>query len=357
MSFLSWDFFKAPAPETLSCSNLELAIFTRQLSLLIRSGIPLAASLESLSWGDDPLSGRVVPAVTSRVTQGARLSTAMKAFPRVFPPAYIWVIHSAEETGTLHILLDSLADWLERQDRLMRQVRKALTYPMLVLIVTLVLTIGLFRSVIPSILDAVVGLGADLPAPTKALLALVYLLQSPWTWLMVIVVAAVGTGYLRSPSGQRRLLDLLLKLPVTGSLLRSAATARTALTLSMLLEFGIEVMRACLVAGSSGGLPQFAEDAERVRAELREGCYLSQAYTGSSLYPPIFCEMLKAGEESGKLSDLLRRAGNLLEEETFSRLETLANVLEPLILAGLSLAVGFILIAVMMPMSSMLGAL
>lgn len=325
--------------------------------MLIGAGIPLVTSLETLSRGDDPLSARVMPLVSKRVSQGSRLSVAFKAFPRVFPATYIWLVNGAEETGTLHRVFEHLADWLERQDKLTRQVLKALTYPGLVLAVTLLLTIGLFRTVIPSILEAVLGVGAVLPLPTKILLVVVALVQNPWTYVLTVILMVVMAGYLRSPKGRRLFSDVLLGLPVMGELLRFGATARMSLTLSMLLEAGINVTRACFIAGSAGGLPQMTDDTTRIRSELREGRYLSQIYQSSSLYPPLLCDMLKAGEESGRLAPLIRQAGELFEEETYGRLETFASLLEPIVLAGISLGVGFILIAVMMPMTAMLSAL
>lgn len=357
MSFSPLSFFRAPAVENITCSASELALFTRQLSVMMLSGIPLVASLDSLSRGEDPLSSRVLPIMARRLSQGHRLSSALRAFPRIFPPAYIWLIHGAEETGTLHRNLEHLADWLERQDKLIRQTRKALTYPVLVLLVTFVLTIALFRTVIPSILDAVLGMGASLPAPTKALVTMVAVVQSPWSWVLAVLVIAAVTGYLRSEKGRRALSVFLLSTPIMGDLLRSSASARLALTLSMLLESGSEVMRACAIAGAASGLTQMADDTERVRTELREGHTLSHAYTYPALYPPLICDMLKAGEESGRMTSMLRHASKLFEEDTYSRLESLTNLLEPLALAGISLGVGFILVAVMMPMSTMLGAL
>jgi type IV pilus assembly protein PilC len=332
-------------------------VFTRQLAILMGAGVPLVASLETLSRGEDPLSARVVPQLARRVAQGARLSAAFQSFPRVFPPAYVWLIRGGEETGALHRLLHHLADWLERQDRLLRQVKKALTYPCLVVALVSVLTIALFRTVIPRILEAVLGMGAALPPPTKALLTAVHLVQSPWAWMLFVLIAAAVVGYLRSPQGSRAALRVLLGTPVVGDLLRCAACARMGFTLAMLLESGTEVTRAIAIAGSASGLPPMAEDSERVRGLLRQGDELSHAYQGSSLYPPLLSDMLKAGEESGKMTELIRHASRILEEETYGRLDSLTNLLEPIILAGISLGVGFILVATILPMTTMLQTL
>lgn len=357
MSFSPLTFFRAPAAEQLSCSTSELSLFTRQLSTLINAGVPLVSSLETLSQGEDPLSSRVVPILARRVAQGIPFSTALRSFPRIFPMTYVSLIRGSEETGTLHKNLDYLADWLERHDKILRHVKRAMTYPVLVIVVTFILTMALFRTVVPKILEAVLDMGAALPAPTRLLLVMVEVVKSPWAWLASVLVILAVVGYLRSPQGWRTFTGILVGAPGIGSLLRCAASARLSLTLSMLLAAGSEVMRACGIAGSSSGLPQFHEDADRIRAELREGRFLSQAYNGSALYPPLLCDLLRAGEESGKLAPMLQHAATLFEEETYGRLETLTNLLEPLALAFISLGVGFVLIGVVMPMTTMLSAL
>ena len=357
MSQLSlWSFFKAPAPEAVRCSSAELAMFTRQLSVLFGSGVPLVQGLEAIGRGEDTLSVRIVPLVVRKVVQGHRLSTALDGFPGVFPPAYVSLVRGAEETGRLHSVLDHLAEWLERQDKLTRHVRKALTYPLFVLLTTLVLAAALLRTVIPGILEAVTGMGVALPAPTRALLGVVALVKSPWTWVLVAAGAVALIGYLRSEQGRRAAVNVLLSTPFVGTVLRYAATARLAMTLAMLLAAGVEVRRACSISSQASGLPPMIEDIGRVAARLREGDYLGEIYR-HPLYPSLLSDMIRAGEETGRLSAMLRHAARVFEEETSLRLQSFTDLLEPIVLSGISLAVAFVILAVMMPMSGMLGAL
>ncbi len=357
MTFSPWAFFRAPAAESLGCSASEIALFTRQLSTLINAGVPLVVGLEALSRGTDPLSSRVCPLLARRLAQGGSFSSALRGFPRIFSSTYIAIVRGAEETGTLHRDLDHLADWLERQDKLFRHLRRAMTYPCLVVLVTFVLTLVLFRTVIPRILEAVVGMGATLPTPTRILLTMVQIVQSPWFWMFAVLAWVALVGYLRSPRGWRTFTGIMVGVPVLGTALRLGATARLALTLSVLLAAGSDVMRACGIAAESSGLPQMSEDGARIQSALSEGKFLSQTYGESSLYPPLLGDMLKAGEESGKLSNMLLHAATLFEEETYARLEMLTNLLEPLALGLLSLGVGFVLVGVVMPMTTMLQAL
>jgi len=357
VSFSLWSFFSASSEEAVRCSASELSLFTRQLAVLTGAGIPLHVSLEALTQGDDILGTRVAPALAQKVMTGTRLSTSMARFPNVFPTAYISLIKGAEESGQLQLVLNQLADWLERKDRLGRQVKKALTYPIMVLLTTVALTVALFRTVIPGILGAVLDTGVALPAPTRMLMAMVDAVQSPITWILVFAVGLLIVGYLRTPEGFRRVSRVAVTTPGLGELLGFTGSARLCMTLSMLLSCGTDLMRSCDVAAEASGLPPLVDDANRVRAQLREGRSLSDIYGESHLYPGLLRDMLRAGEESGRLTALITHAGKIFEQEAAGRMEAMANLLEPVVLAGISLGVGFVIIAVMMPMSTMLNAL
>lgn len=357
MSFSLWSFFKPSTDESVTCDSAELALFTRQMSVLFGAGIPLHQALHVLAQGEDVLALRVAPSLAQRVSAGARLSTSMGRFPRVFPVAYVSLIKGAEESGQLYSVLNQLADWLERTDQLRRQVKKALSYPLMVLVVTALLTLALFRTVIPNILEAVLGTGVALPAPTRLLLFIVDAVQSPVTWVLVAAIGLVITGYLRTPEGFRKVSRAAVIIPGLGELLLFSASARLAMTLSMLLRCGAELMRSVEIAARASGLPPIMEDTPRVLLGLREGKHLSELYGSSHLYPPLLRDMLLAGEEAGRVVEMVSHAGRVFEQETSGRMEALTSLLEPIVLAAISLGVGFVIIGVMLPMSTMLSAL
>jgi type II secretory pathway component PulF len=357
VSFSLWSFFKGSGPESVHCGSSEIALFTRQLAVLVGSGIPIHLGLEVMARGEDVLALRVVPVLAQRVATGSRLSASMARFPRVFPSAYVSLVKGAEESGQLHLVLNQLSDWLERKDRLARQVKRALTYPVMVLLTTVLLALGLFRTVIPGILEAVLGTGVALPGPTRLLLALVGAVESPATWVLLVTLGLMTAGYLRSPEGYRKVSMMAVLAPGLGELLLFTAAARLSMTLSMLLGCGCDLLASCQAAAESSGLPLLVEDVDRVLAQLREGRALSDVYGASSLYPALLRDMLKAGEEAGKVTAMVKHAGRLFEQEASGRTESLANLLEPVVLAGISLGVGFVIMAVMLPMSSMLNAL
>ena len=357
MSLSVWSFFKPSSDEAVVCGVSDLALFTRQLAVLLGAGIPLHGALHVLSEGEDTLALRVAPILAQRVASGSRLSTSMARFPRVFPAAYLALIKGAEESGQMTPVLNQLSDWLERKDLMGRQVKKALTYPIMVLIVTAILTLALFRTVIPGILEAVLGTGVVLPGPTRLLMFLVDAVQSPVTWIFASAAGLMAVGYLRSPQGYRKATGLAVLTPGLGELLLYSGAARLSMTLSMLLACGSDLMRSVQVAAEASGLPPLVDDTARVVLALREGRQLSEIYGTSHLYPSLLRDMLTAGEESGRVTAMVSHAGRVFEQEVSGRMESMASLLEPIVLAVISVGVGFVIVAVMMPMSTMLSAL
>lgn len=351
--------FASTDSSNFRCDPASLAVFTKQLAVLTGSGIPLHEALDSLteSEGAKTIGSLIVPELRYAVSNGHRFSSALARFPLVFPKTYVALIRGSEETGEIVNVLDKLGSWLETQNRIRMQVKKALTYPVFVIVLTAILTLILFKSFVPQILDTVVDLGAELPLPTRIMMGIVALLDSPLFWFLLVNLIAVTVWYLRTEKGYRRFLYICNSLPLLGPILLTSNGAKYALSLSMLLGSGVEVLRSTALAAEASGSPFHEWDAKRMLRDLREGISLGQALSGSPFYPPLLVDMALVGEESGRTVDLLARCAQLLEEDTRHRLEMLINLLEPLILGGVSLIVGAILVAVMLPMANMISAL
>lgn len=351
-------FFTSTDPTHVTCSASTLSRFTKQLAVLLGAGIPMHEALESLMRVQaDSLSIWVTPEIYKRITHGHRLSTSLAQFPRVFPSTYVALIRASEETGKLVAVLDRLGDWLDRREKIERHVKKALTYPIFVMIVAFILTLGLFRTVIPGILDTVIGLGVELPAPTKLLMWIVAMIEQPLTWLFLVVGLIASTAYARSPEGKERLLFLFVHIPVVGPIITYSSTARYAHTMAMLLDSGVDIIRAAKISADASGNPLIKIDAVRITKELREGHYFSDILRDSPVYPPLLTDMVQVGDESGRMAVLVHRCGDLMEDDTMYRVDMFLNLLEPFVLASISMGVGFIVIAVLMPMSSLVSAL
>jgi type II secretory pathway component PulF len=351
-------FFASTDPAHITCSTSSLARFTKQLAVLFGSGVALHESLESLTRvQSDNLSIFVLPELRTMVMNGHRFSSALAKYPKVFPRTYVALIRGAEETGELQLVMEQLSVWLEKQDKLQRHVKKALTYPAFVILLASVLTLILFKTVIPQILETVVSLGAELPLPTKILKGIVWWVGQPMFWLLIAMVVAGTVWYFRTPKGYRQLLLLSHYTPVMGGILSTAGAARFSGTLSMLLRSGVDVLRACKIAADASGHPLLVEDSKRVLEGLRQGQYLSEVLGARPYYPLILSDMIKVGDESGEMSKIIKQCSQMLEEDTVHRIDMFMNLLEPIVLAAVSFIVGSVLIAVLMPMSNLISAL
>lgn len=351
-------FFTSTDPAHITCSTSSLARFTKQVAVLFGSGVPLHEALDSLTRVQtDNLSIYVIPELHTMVMNGHRFSSSLARFPKVFPRTYIALIRGSEETGELQFVLHQLSEWLEKQDKLQRHVKKALTYPSFVIALAALLTLILFKTVIPQLLETVVGLGAELPLPTKVLMSLVWLVEQPLAWLLLALSLAAVAWYFKTPKGYLQLLLASHYAPVVGGILTTAGAARFSGTLSMLLQSGVDVLRACKIAAEASGNPLLLEDSKRVGQCLREGQYLSEVLGARTYYPLILSDMIRVGDESGEMAAILKQCGKMLEEDTMHRIDMFMNLLEPVILAGVSIIVGSVLIAVLLPMSSLITAL
>lgn len=336
----------------------SVAVFTRQLATLLLGGVPILKAMEVLAYQpDNPRFGQVIEVCTKQICGGSRFSSSLRMFPTIFPSTYVALVRSGEETGRLHYVMEQLAIWLERRDRLNRVVKKALAYPVFVAIITAILTVALFRTVIPAILKTVVDLGVVLPWPTRLLVGLVELAGSPAVWIATVVATAAMFRYVRSEEGYRRSLSLACRLPWLGPLLIGSACSRFANTMAMLVASGVDLVRACRISCEASGLPLMEDDAPRIVQQLTKGEFLSQTINASKLYPNVLGAMIDIGEESGQLAAVLAKCAQLLEEDTLDQVANFTNLLEPIILGFLSAGVGFIVIAVMLPISTLVSSL
>ncbi len=351
--------FASTDPNSFRCDPSTLALFTKQLAVLVGSGVPLHEALESLVDREDrsTIGSLIVPELGYAVASGHRFSAALSRFPQVFPKTYTALIRGSEESGQMVAVLEALNTWLEAQNRIRMQVKKALTYPVFVIVLTTALTFALFKFFVPQILNTVVELGAELPLPTRMLMGLVSLLESPLFWFLMLNLVAWAIWYLRSENGYRQFLSFCHTLPVLGPILQMSNGAKYAMSLSMLLGSGVGLLKAVALAAEASESPFYQWDSKRLLRELTEGRSLGEALEDSPFYPLLLIDMVKVGDETGLMVKLLDRCAEMLEEDTRHRLDILVNLLEPLVLGTVSVIIGSITVAIMLPMASVLSAL
>lgn len=341
-----------------TCSNFDLNVFTKQMAALLRVGVPIdqALAAQTLENGS-PLFRTVCPQLARYIQSGHPLSGALSRYPRIFSYSYVALVKAAETSGQLVEALDRIGMWLDGSDVVLRRIKSALTYPAFVVVLSGVLTFALFRTVIPGILDTVRGMGVELPLPTLILSALVTAAGQPLVW--VLFAAAMGgvVYYLRTPNGQELVQQLASELPIVRPIFVNTCAGRYSSTLALLCATGVDLLQGTTIAAQASGSLILKEDSLRVRRLLMEGKTLSYSIRNQPMYPHILQQLVQVAEQTGKFDALLEQARKVLEDDAAFRLEKLTALLEPVILAGLSVFVGSILIAILMPLVNLAGSL
>lgn len=333
-------------------SATDLALITRQFATLIRSGLPVEESLQTLSrQTEKPRLKSLLMAVRSRVLEGHPLATAYEDFPHVFPDLYRATVAAGEQSGYLDAVLERLADYAETRQTLHQKTTLALIYPLVVMGVSLLVVIFLMIYVVPQIVQVFEGIGQQLPPLTRGLIATSDFVRSHGLLLLIAIAAAV-TGarlVLRRDGPKRALHRFLLRLPMIGRLVRGLNTARFARTLSILSGSGVPVLESLRIAASVvGNLPMRAavEDAAR---RVREGAALHTALEQSGYFPPMTVHLIASGESSGKLDEMLERAATSQEREMEVLITTITELFGPLLILVMGGIVLTIVLAILLP--------
>ena len=335
----------------------DIAIFSRQLATMMAAGVPLVQAFDIVGRGhDNPAMQEMVLSVKNEVEAGSSLTDALATQPRYFDELFLHLVDAGERSGTLEALLDKIALYKEKAEALKAKIRKALTYPTVVVIVAFVVTGILLYFVVPQFENLFQGFGADLPAFTRLVIDLSEFVQA-WWWVILLSIAGIvtGVGYAnRTSRGFRRQRDiLLLRLPIFGILLRKAAIARFARTLSTMFAAGVPLVDALeSVAGATGNI-LYEEGVFRIRDQVSTGQQLNIAMQQTELFPNMVVQMIAIGEESGALDEMSAKVAEFYEAEVDNMVDNLSTLIEPLIMAVLGILVGGLVTAMYLPIFQM----
>jgi len=331
---------------------LELASATRQLSTLLAAGLTLDETLATVADQlERPQLQRVLGRVRSAVVQGEALHAALAAHAAIFPPLYINMVQVGENSGTLDAALSRLADFLEDQVRLRARIRAAMAYPLLMAVVGVGVLFFLLSFVVPKVTRMLTDLGQALPLPTQLLIALSGFL-SQWWWLLLLLAAAallLLERYRRTPAGRLRLDRLALRLPLFGRLNLLLATARFSRTLATLLASGVPLLKALEIARNLLQNQVLAEAIAATIDAVREGESLATPLKRSGVFPPMVAQMAAIGERSGELEGMLLRVADAFDHQVEMAIGGLLSLLEPLMILIMGSVVGFIVMAILLP--------
>lgn len=341
----------------------ELVTITRQFAILIASSIPVVQALNIFTdQAESPRLQKAFEVMRDRVTGGSRMSAAAAQSPEVFSPFYVAMLKVGEESGRLDLSLERMAGYLERDDHIRKKLKSALTYPCFILGLTALLTLVVFYTVLPTFATMFEDMGAQLPLPTQALMALTRALQSPGFWLILLALAVeawmVKKAVESSPKRMRSVIELMLQVPILGSLLVRAAVARFAGSVHTLLTCGITLNRGLTVAAEASDNPVMHHAIIEAVERLKEGVPLSLSLaTYPDLFPGMVPQMVKLGEETGQMTEVFLRINTFYSQELDYKIEALTSALEPILLGTIAVVVGFIVISIFLPLYGTLDQL
>ncbi|AKJ94269.1 MULTISPECIES: type II secretion system F family protein [Thioalkalivibrio] len=335
----------------------DIAYFLRQMTTMLESGVPLVQAFEIVGRGNEkPAMRDLVLKLKADVEGGETFAQALSKHPRHFDDLVTNLVEAGEQAGTLETLLDKVATYKEKTEALKGKIKKALFYPAAVVVVAIVVTAILLIYVVPQFEALFTGFGADLPVFTRMVVDLSEFTQS-WWWAILGVMVAIGFVFVqarrRLPRFARFLDIMVLKAPAFGPILRKAAIARFARTLSTMFSAGVPLVDALTSVSGATGNAVYREATLRMRDETEAGGQLQWSMRNTAVFPNMVVQMVAIGEESGSLDSMLSKVADFYEEEVDNAVDSLSSLLEPLIMVVLGVLVGGLVIAMYLPIFQM----
>lgn len=352
---------KEEVVRTASVSNIkeakvkskEITAFGRQLASLIKAGVPILRAISLIEEQSQNVHFKaLMKKVHEELKNGAPLSTTLSNYPRLFPPLYTALVSAGEAGGNLDQALTKITVHRQKQEELFSRIRSAMVYPALMGLTGVGTIIFMLTFVMPRLMGIFSRLGGDLPMPTKILINTSNSLRQPWLWATVAVFVLFGAFFLRGKGkGKGKARSILeLRLPILGSLTLKSEIARFGRTLELLLESSVSIVQAIEVVIPVVSNQLLKLEFVRAVKDLREGGTLGGSLKQSKLFPPFMTNLISIGEEAGKLDDALGEIADFYEKETDEALRMMTALLEPLMILAMGLVVGFIVIAMLLPM-------
>ena len=331
----------------------DIALITRQIATMLMAGVPLIQSVEMIGSGSKNKSvARLMEGIGDDIKAGIPLSQALRKHPRYFDDLYCDLVASSEQSGALDKIFDRVALYKEKAEALKSKIKKAMFYPIAVLVVALIVTSILLIFVVPQFQDIFNGFGAELPAFTLMVIGISEFMQENW-WVILIAVVATGYAYKEALLKSKKLRDAndraILKLPIIGMILNKAAVARYARTLSTTFAAGVPLVDALDSAAGASGNAVYRYAILEIKAEVSSGNQMNWAMRNSKIFPDMVVQMVAIGEESGSLDGMLAKVATIYEQEVDDAVDGLSSLLEPLIMAVLGVLVGGLIVAMYLP--------
>lgn len=337
----------------------EIFIFFRQLSILVEANIPLVQALKSLGQQTkSPYFEEVIFDVANNVDGGMSLSQAMSKYPKVFSNFSVNLIKSGEVSGRLQETLIYLANYLEKEYELVSKIRGAMAYPAFILSAFLIMGVMVMVMVIPNLTDILLESGQDLPWTTKVVIAVSGFTSSFWWVILLLLVAGFFCffRYKKTEQGREYWDKIKLKMPIFGKLLQKTYLARLANNLSALTKGGVSIIQSLSISGQVVNNMVFQKIIFQARDKVKTGKSISSVLEKYEEFPPLFCQMIKTGEKTGKIDALLEKLSDFYNKEVDNVVNSLSQLIEPLLIVVLGAGIGILVMAVFMPIYNLTGS-
>jgi type IV pilus assembly protein PilC len=331
----------------------DIAIFTRQLATMMKAGVPLVQAFDIVAEGTDHEKMReLITTIRTDVASGTGLASSLAKHPLYFDELFCSLVASGENSGTLEVMLDRVATYKEKTEALKAKIKKALTYPIAVIVVAIVVTGILLVKVVPQFAETFRGFGADLPGFTLFVLAISEWVQA-WWFVLLLGMFAAGYGFSQAKRRSKRFADWVdsvsLKIPIIGNVVHDAVIARFSRTLSTTFAAGVPLVEALDSTAGAAGNAIYSRAINRIREDVTAGTALATAVRSTRLFPTMLLQMAAIGEESGSLDDMLGKVADHYEAAVDNAVDSLSSLMEPMIMSILGVLVGGLMIAMYMP--------
>ncbi|MDP3954934.1 MAG: type II secretion system F family protein [bacterium] len=359
LSFVNPDIFSQMAMKIFrGTTSGDLTNFTRQLSTMITTGLTINDCLTILKNQSSPSFGEIIDDISRSIEGGTSLADSMTKHPKVFSKVYVALVRAGEAAGVLDQILSRLADNLEKQREFKSKVKGAMIYPIIIIIGMVIVGAIMMIFVIPKLLEMYKDFQATLPLPTLVLMSISNFMVTYW-WIMLMVFIGLGwafTSFRHTAYGRRQLDELILRLPIFGNLQKEIILTEATRTLGLLVAAGISVIEALNITAAAVGNTLFEERLKDAALQVEKGLSLGMILKQFEEFPPIVAQMISVGEETGKMDEILTKLSRYFEQESEQMVKGLTTAIEPIIMVILGVGVGFLVIAVILPIYNLTSA-
>jgi len=334
----------------------DIIYVTSQLAVMVDTGITLSSAINSIAeQQENPTLRRVLDDLKQRVEQGDDFSSSLAQYPKYFDKTYVALVRASEQTGTLGEMLETISLYLRSQLELRQRVKAAMAYPAVMLVLAVAVTIFLLTYVLPKFEPLFTRKGAKLPKPTIVMMTVSDALIDYWYFWLAGIAAAVGLYFWgRRTEPGRKILDWIkINLPIVGPMMRKVIISRSIRTLGTMVASGVSVLDAIRLAGEVSGNYFYEQSWQKVLDQITEGSRIADSLQGNELFPRTLIQMIGAGEETGKLDQVLQKVSSYYDKEVESAIKAATSMIEPVMITGMGVVVGGIAMGLLLPIFSL----